>query len=68
MLVRDKGNISPNTQERPLSTPHSAPQSSGLGFESQFLAVRKGSRGKGKVLSQPWGLTYGRISLIAEKC
>lgn len=46
MLVCDKGDISPNIQERPLSIPCRASQSYGLGFESQFFICwkRKGER------------------------
>lgn len=41
MLVRGKGSISPNTYERPPGIPHSAAESYGLGFESQFFGSQK---------------------------
>lgn len=37
----------PQKPERPLGIPHNAPESCGLGFESQFFGSQKMGRGKG---------------------
>lgn len=67
MLVHGKGTSPQTPKGGHLASPTVLRRAMALGLRDSFL-VHKKWRGKGKALSQPEGLSYGKTSLIAEKC